>query len=225
MEDFPIEKPDENRFPVPPDFLTVIKTLRPFVSKDASRPWSMGVLLDNGFAYATNNIILVRQSIPWIHHPVVIPLRALDDLLAVQENPVALSSNENSVTFYYRNESWLKTQVVLAPWPDIGALLDAATIPEEPVPQSLLEDVIKVRQFCTNTKFPQVTLGENVESDDGGDKAIVEGYALTKSVWHADHLEMVLRNATKIDFTNYPKPCSFANDSGLFGVFVGVRQQ
>jgi len=223
MEDFPVEKPDADRNKAPDDFIKVVQDLRPFVSKDASRPWSMGILLKDGFAYATNNIILVRQRIDWSGRDVIIPLRALDDLITMKENPLAIAGTDDSVTFFYRDSTWLKTQVLLSPWPDLAKILGSAKQPEDYVPPGFLDDVMKVKAFCSNVKFPQITIGETVESDDGGDKAIVDGYNFPKGVFHADHLTLVLQSATKIDFSNFPAPCSFSNERGLFGVFVGVK--
>jgi hypothetical protein len=44
--------------------LRVLRTLLPFVSVDASRPWSRGVLMRGQSAFATNNIVLVEHWLP-----------------------------------------------------------------------------------------------------------------------------------------------------------------
>ena len=222
-EDFPLAEPMGAEFSVPSNFITVIAHLRPFVSKDASRPWSMGILFKEGYAYATNNITLVRQAIDWDAPDTLIPIRALDDLLTMKENPGVMKISDNDTTFFYKDESWLKSQTLLQPWPNVEAMLEASEAPEDDVPATLLDDVIRVHAFCTNQKFPEISIGETVQSGEGDDQAIIEGYDLPKSRWHADQLTLVLSHANKIDFSPYPKPCTFSNNKGVFGIFVGVR--
>ena len=47
------------------ELLPTLRRLRSFVSEDASRPWSQGVLCVGNHAYATNNVILVRAQLPF----------------------------------------------------------------------------------------------------------------------------------------------------------------
>ena len=221
--DFPIETPQGEEHSVPQDFLEVIKMLRPFVSKDASRPWSMGIQVGPGMAFATNNIILVRKELNWTGLKTIIPLRALDDLLSMQENPSKVQCNENSVTFFYKDSSWLKTQALDLPWPGVKEMFSDLHPPMDKVPHNMLEDVRKVQSFCVNQKFPSIYIGQEIKSGEGDDQAIVEGYNFPDSVFHADQLALVLSEAEMIDFSPYPRPCTFSNSKGMFGLFVGVR--
>lgn len=222
-EDFPLTVPEGELLPVPSNFVKVLTALRPFVSKDASRPWSMGIQFAQGYAYATNNISLVRMATDWNGPPAIIPVRAVDDLITMRETPEEMRVSERAVTFFYHDDSWLKSQFVDSQWPDVAAMLDNVPLAETTVPPTLLDDVTKVHKFCTNQKFPQVFFGDEVKSDEGEDQAVVEGYDLPKSVWHADQIELVLSHAQKIDFSRYPLPCSFVGQEGLHGIFVGVK--
>ena len=227
---FPVDTVRGESVPVPSTLLKALKTIRPFVSKDASRPWSMGVYLSENYAYATNNVILVRVPVDWNSgtdmglSAMVLPTNAIDALLDLQELPSELHVDSTSATFTYNDGSWLKTRLTSAPWPNVAAMLDAAQLPTAIVQPELLEAVQKVKKFCTNVKFPTIQLSEEgVASDDGGgDIASVEGLQLPKSSYNGDMLELVLTHATYIDFTAYPKPCTFQGAGDLEGLFVGL---
>ncbi len=225
-ENFPTDQPRGDSYSVPSDLMKVLKTLKPFISKDASRPWSMGVRFSDNFAYATNNVILARVPVDWPEgHPTfVIPSRAVDALLELAELPSQMNVDENSATFTYNDDSWLKTQLRIDPWPDVGAMLGSMLDPDTEVPGDLLDAVQRVKKFCTNQKFPQVMLSDRgVSSDDGGgDIASIEGFDVPESRFNGDMLEIVLLSATHVDFSHYPKPCTFSGKDGLFGIFVGM---
>lgn len=224
--DFPCDTLTGDSHSVPVTLLTVLAKLRPFVSQDASRPWSMGMRFDAGYAYATNNVILARVPIDWDGPPLVLPRVAINALLELKELPGDVYLTDTSAAFTYNDNSWLKARMQVDGWPNVGAMLDKGDYTSLPVvPAGLLEAVQKVKRFCTNVKFPTIVLSEaGVSSDDGGgDIAAVDGLSLPESQYNADMLETVLTNATHADFSLYPAPCVFKGDGGLEGIFVGTK--
>jgi hypothetical protein len=227
-EDFPVDSPKGTEVPVPKDLLKAVKRLQPFISKDASRPWSMGILFKDGFAYATNNVVLARVPLDWKHVPVVLPKISIDGLVELKEHPTSMFVEEGfSVSFTYNDSMWMKSQLQNSAWPDVGKMLASLDGPEHKVPANMLDAVQRCKKFCTNVKFPAIKISaEGISSDDGGgDIASFEGFELHDGVYNGDMLELVLTNATHIDFGNYPKPCTFSGDDELFGLFVGMVMQ
>lgn len=222
---FPVDKKGGVPFPVPDNFIAVLNALRPFVSKDASRPWSMGLRFSQGRAFATNNIILASYPVDWTAPDVVLPVVAIEALINLRRLPKTVCIDDTSATFEYSDSTWLKTRLQTAAWPGVEAMLDATPDATMLVPEELLDAVQTVKRFCTNVKFPTVVLSnEGVSSDDGGgDIASVEGLNLHTSTWNADNLELVLMSATYIDFSAYPAPCSFKGLDGLKGIFIGIK--
>jgi len=43
--------------------LLALRTLQPFIGDDATRDWSNGIWIHEGFAYATNNVVLARVEV------------------------------------------------------------------------------------------------------------------------------------------------------------------
>ena len=226
-DSFPVDAPRGEDIPVPVDLLSVLKKLRPFISQDASRPWSTGLLLSSGFAYATNNVILARVPLAWYGPKIVLPVSAVDALIDLRELPSTMWVEEgSSVSFKYNDTSWLKTQLKNGDWPDVAKMLHGLPTPSEKIPDGLLDAVQRVKKFCTNLKFPVIRLSpEGVSSDDGGgDLATIDDFSVAEGFYNGDMLELMLLSATHADFTLYPKPCTFIGDGGLAGLFVGVQQ-
>lgn len=95
----------------------VLGRLEPFAAEDASRPWATSICLSGGFAYATNNVALVRCPLPVpVPLPVNIPATVVPAV--VQRGPVVdIGCDGNAVTFYYADSSWVRTSLIEGEWP------------------------------------------------------------------------------------------------------------
>jgi len=148
--DFPVDKPRGDEQAVPDDLLKAIRRLQPFISKDASRPWSMGILFKDGFAYATNNVVLARIPMDWKGPAIVLPRVAIDSLVELKEHPSTMHVEDGmSVAFTYNDGMWLKSQLQNSAWPDVGKMLEGVDGPEHKVPAGMLDAVQRVKKFCT----------------------------------------------------------------------------
>lgn len=201
--------------------LPVLRTLRPFVSEDASRPWACGILFRNGNAYATNNIIVA--GIPAVSFPqdINLPGFLVDELLRLNLEPETIVANSDSITFRFSDSSWCKSSLLAATWPPVENMVpESAT---EQVPKGLIRAVEQVLPFCLDPKQPLIFLGaDGVKTSDGDKSATVGGFELAESVYRAEPLLAVLRGATHVNFSDYPKPAGFQGLNGLRGLLVGV---
>lgn len=228
--DFPRAALDGNEVYTPPDFLEAISRLKPFISEDASRPWSMAVHIENGYAYATNNIIVMRTPIQWDAGgvgganwgagEVNLPVQLVDRLLDIDANPTAIHIGPSHASFSF-GDVWLRSQLVNMPWPNVAGMFSKQA--DEPVPAELKEAVTKIKDFCVNEKFPVIRLGDVVKTDDGETGAEFDGFDFPEAAFHADQLMKVLAIATHIDFTAYPAPCPVRGDK-LEGLIVGLKK-
>ena len=169
--------------------------------------------------------MLARIPMDWKGPAIVLPRVAIDSLVELKEHPSTMHVEDGmSVAFTYNDGMWLKSQLQNSAWPDVGKMLEGVDGPEHKVPAGMLDAVQRVKKFCTNVKFPAITLSaEGISSDDGGgDTATFDDFVCSASTFNGDMLELVLGSATHIDFSSYPKPCTFSGDDGLFGLFVGM---
>ena len=96
-------------------------------------------------------------------------------------------------------------------------------IPE--VVAGLNEAVTKIVDFCPDSDFQCIVLSDGkVSTTEGNISAEVEGFEVPEGRYRATVLQAVLDHATHIDFGFYPSAVPFKTDTGLQGVFVGVRQ-
>lgn len=106
-------------------FLGGLSRVLPFVSDDASRPWSCGVLVKAGSMFATNNASLVQYWFGAVF-PVdcVVPRMAIKELLRIKKPPVSIQSDGKSMTFHYEDGCWLRTQLLELKWPNIEKIIE-----------------------------------------------------------------------------------------------------
>lgn len=220
VEDFPRAMLDGERFDLAPGFVSAISRLQPFISDDASRPWSLSVLLSKDFAYATNNVILARTPIVWTSADLALPLDLVEQLLEIGTDPDAIYIGPSHVGFSY-GDTWIRSAVMVLVWPDVARFISKVPA-DEHVPDELVSAVTRIKDFCVNDKFPIINFGTQVSTDNGEYGASFEGFDLPEARFHADQLMKVLSLATHINFSSYPKPCAWRGD-GLEGMISGLR--
>ena len=222
-ESFPEIFPQGEFVKVEPGFLATIKRLAAFISDDASRNWSRGILFKGQSAFATNNIVLAES---WLGYdfPVTvnIPKTAINELLRINEEPVSLQMTENRISFHFEGDRWLCSQTYETNWPDLSRVLDTRSEPKE-LPATLFNDVESLLPFTDNFNaiFLKEGLISTTENDDNG--ASVENAEVTFTGKYDARQLLLLRGvATTMDFTLYPAACMFFGDK-IRGAIVGMR--
>lgn len=207
-------------------FVESLARLRPFVGKDASRPWACGVLLTDEYAYATNNQVLARcpLSVPFTNCNV--PSDMVDELLTVSKRaqavPDAFWQEDNVLSLRLPGDVWVSSRLFDSEWPDVARMFPEW---EDGVGGlgHLLQDVMSVQPFCPDPKNPTVKLGpQGVSTLEGDMCANVDGQSFPECAFRVETLIDVLRVATRVDFSAYPNPVPFSGP-GIEGVMVGVR--
>jgi len=203
--------------------VAALKRLKPFISDDASRPWSCSLLFKNNILYATNNVILV--SLPFVS-PInaSFPISAIDEMIRVGQDPVAMMQQDNYIYFIY-DKFWMRVLPSSLEWPDVQKMLDKFDYEQLPaVPGQLADAVTKIAHFHPDPKFPVVVFdAKGVHTMDGVHSASVEGIELPEARFRAEMIEKTLDEAIKADFTTYPSPCPFSGTGNLKGMIIGVR--
>lgn len=202
-------------------FLPMLRKLRPFISDDASRPWSNGILLRDGYAYATNNVIMARTPFAWDFGDINLPVYAVDELLRIGEEPAELLLQESALTFVL-GDAWLRAQLLTGEWPDVASRMDVLE-QGAPVPDGIAAAIEKILPFCPDPKLPEIVFSKDgISTAEGEHCAAVEGITLPAGRYRAEVLLLVLTVATHMNLAAYPAPIAFEGD-GVEGVFVGLR--
>jgi DNA polymerase III sliding clamp (beta) subunit (PCNA family) len=223
IEEFPDIPPSGEVIPLTGGILDPLKKLAPFIAEDASRPWARGILLDGQSAFATNNLILVEYWLGY-NFPVRLnlPRAAVMELLRINEEPRLLQVDENSCTFHFEGDRWLRSTVYATAWPDIRKVLDIVGNLKK-VPASLWEAITDLLPFTDDLGKIHLSPGliETHIVDGNGASTEVQGLE-GAGIFNAKQLLLLEKIVEKIDFSNYPQPCPFVGDR-LRGVIMGMR--
>jgi DNA polymerase III sliding clamp (beta) subunit (PCNA family) len=201
--------------------LDVLDMLHPFVSKDASRPWSRGVLIKEGFAYATNNIVLVRAPVPWKGDAINVPAECVAELARVRLPVTHVQQDERSITFHFEGGAWLRSSLFSLEWPDLDRFF-AQDPPEQAITADMCSIVEELLPFVEDATFPKITL------HNWGVSVADASYDVTLPVdgehpisFHASPLLEALRIAETWDLSE--APYTFSNAEGVRGVLMPMR--
>ncbi len=200
-----------------------LKTIYPFIGKDAARPWGMGVLLDGKSAYATNNVCLVEYWIG-VDFPirVNIPRAAIAELIRVDDYPTHGQITENSISFHYPDGKWLRTQLYETNWPDVAKILDTTSCPQA-IPEEFYTALDSLKPF-TNPQGEVFMKQEFFHTHHD----IMEGasydinFVPVDSLYSLEMLQLLKGVATHADFSAYPQPCMFFGEN-LRGAVIGRK--
>jgi hypothetical protein len=203
--------------------IPMLKKLAPFISTDASRPWSNTVLIWEGHAYATNNVILLRGEIP-VSSILVLPVYLVDEMVRIGEEPLSIKSNGHGVTVEYATFK-LKGQRIMDEWPSALVSLRQKMLRDD-LPEALpnlYENVVKLKPFFPDEKLPVVVFSEEgIGTRDGVQSALLEIEGLPAGLYRFESLVATLEIATHIDFTMYPQSIPFRG-AGIEGLLTCMR--
>lgn len=205
--------------------LQAVKAIYPFIGDDASRPWSNGILFVGQSAFATNNVIAVEY---WTEanfpRALNIPRAAIKEMMRIDEAPEAVQLAENSITFHYSGNRWLRTQLFETKWPDLSKVLDRESNPT-PMNEGLFEALKVVKPFTDKAGRILFKGGGKIAThaeETEGAGYDIEGFDHI-GVYNIEMLSLLEGAATSIDWSAYPSPCMFFGDR-LRGAIVGMKQ-
>lgn len=201
-----------------------LKAVERFIGNDASRVWGTGVLVKDGSLFATNNVVLVQYWIGAAFPNVVnIPHAAVKEMLRIGEPPIFAQLAANSITFHYLEDRWVRTQLLVTEWPDLGRILNKES-QQLPIDERLFKGLETIKPFVE--KNGCVIFKDNHISthDDGAEGA---EYYIPDLLWegryHISMLELLEGVAQTIDWSTYPSPCIFQGGM-LRGAIIGMRK-
>lgn len=225
-EAFPVTEPEGDSLDFPTGgVLKALKALLPFVAKDASRPWACGILLRDQSAHATNNSVLIEY---WLGYrfPLAlnIPKDAVTEMLRIGEEPLRMQCTENSVTFFYSGDRWLKTQLYSLEWPDLNKVFNDPATNLVAIPEGLWESLEDLQPFVDKLRRIYVTDGKLSTHREDAEGALIEVTGLAGSgIYNVDFLLELQGIAEQIDLHWRDGKGIFFYGAGIRGAMMGQR--
>ncbi len=219
----PQVEPAGEMIPLPPGLLAVLETVQPFVSVDASRPWSRGVLLRGQSAFATNNIVLIEHWLPFVFpRDINVPAEAVKEMIRIGLEPTHMQIEERAVTFHYASGAWLRTALGITEWPDLGKVLDRPCNPI-PIPAGFFEGTRKLDAFADKTNRIYFRGGTLSTTETEGEGACYDLEDFGGVGCHYIKQVLALEGvAQTLDFKMFPSPCIWFGNM-VRGAIVGIR--
>jgi hypothetical protein len=222
-EPFPDVKPEGVTVKPTGNMLEALERLVSFVGEDASRPWARGILFRGASAFATNNIVAIEF---WLGYTfpmeLNIPEEVVKELLRIREEPILLQMNENSVTFHFEGDRWLRTQQLSTKWPEVDKILEREST-QQPFPADFYPAMEKVLPFIDEHErlFFHTDRVSTSATDGVGASVVVPGI-VEGPLFNVKQLQKLEGIIKSIDFSMYPNPCIFYGDR-LRGAILGMR--
>lgn len=206
--------------------MTALATLQPFISADASRQWSNGVLLKGSSAFATNNVIAAEY---WVGAPLpiecVIPRVTVNEMLRIKIPPTHIQVAETSITFHYEENKWIRTSLLDTAWPNLQNILDKSCTGAamSDVAGDLFEAIEVIKPFTDKNGriyFEQNNVRTHFDKEEGASHYINDPAMV--GVYRYEMFNLLKGVAKQADFSKWPEACPFAADR-LRGVIIGIR--
>lgn len=222
-------EPEGQEVDLGPNFMEGIKALQPAMGIDASRPWAMGIKLQSQSMFVTNNVLLAEywhgSTIPI---DVVIPSVAIDELIRIKQPPTKVQVTDNSISFWYGEDRWLRTSLVESTgWPTdrLPELFSHSQGPQLPFPGDFFETVDKLKPFVNDAGTVFVLpdrMATSLVDGEGASVELVMSGVDEPQAYNQKQLVLLGLLAKTIDWTSYPRPCMFQGNR-LRGVLIGQR--
>jgi hypothetical protein len=231
-DEFPPIDPDGELVELKPGLLDAFKVLAPMIAEDASRPWARGILLRDGSAFATNNVVIGQY---WVGYKMPfdmnVPDECIKEVLRVKMDPTGVSATTRSITFHFPDGRWIKSQLLTTDWPNVSPVLDKPS-DSTPIPSEFFPNLTRLAPYADISRRLFIrgnTLSTHVEEGLGA-SAIVHGLPEgLRGVYNLDLLRSLDGLVATIDFTLYPQPALYFGpntDAGyplLRGAVVGMK--
>ena len=199
-----------------------------FVGNDASRPWSNGILFQNQTVVATSNAVLIQIWVPETRMPELnLPAQAVRELLRVKRPPSKMQIDDNSVTFYYPDTSWIRCHLLSTHWPNLDTLLDSGKeVALCQLPHDFFEGLESILQF-TDKDLGSIYLQDNAmcthKAQDVGAVYTFDTPFDGSGCFNGVQLMKLKGVANAMDFTTDSRKCSFFGDNHVRGFIAKMR--
>ncbi|MFZ1074795.1 MAG: hypothetical protein WAN50_00245 [Minisyncoccia bacterium] len=212
----PMMAPDAPVALVDVRFLDSLAHVASLVADNATTVLQASIQLCGRSVRATDTEVIV-ESWHGIDMPpgLLIPKSAANALLKCGKKPVRFGVSQLSLTFWYEDNSWIKTQLFTnTELPDMDRILNVASNPW-PTPKGLFEAAASIAPFSTNglAKFADngVMKTDNADTDLLANMTVA-GLPAGLS-FKFKNLKSIAAFAKQIDFTASPKFALFFGDN------------
>lgn len=195
----------------------------PILSETAQRAMMAGALLQAGSVVGTNGALLVEY---WhgIDLPpgLLVPKAALEAICKTPKKLTQFGFSQNSATFFFHDNSFIKSQLYSEAYPDYARIFPANVNPW-PLPEGFFDGIGKIRSLSDDNivYFDSASMFVKDAQKNQSGSFDVEGLK-SGLAFNMDYLAIVKEFFKQVDFeTEHGKAVFFGDD--VRGALMGVR--
>lgn len=210
--------PDPGIGQIGPSLAKAFEVLGPLSTDSAQDVAYASILLRSGSALATNGHVAFEFWHGYNLPTVAIPKAAVEAVAGCGKTLCGFGYNEGrSITFFFDDDSWIKTQLFTDEWPDVDSILNRQSN-AWPVPKGFFQGVDTLAPFSDAVFFGENDLHSHPNGTEGA-TFTVEGIA-PGQIFANKYLKMIESLATRIDFTTYQNMLYFFGEN-IRGLILG----
>lgn len=225
--DIPPIMPDPMAAPLNGEFRKALEIASLPVQESATRVICNSVWFTNGSCCGTDGKIMLEYwhglSLP----PVLVPKASINAVLKCGKEFKGIGASASSVTFWFADDSWIKTQIYAETMPDHNALLSREHTPTV-LPDNLYEAIEAVAPLSPNGLVHWID--DTVYSHEHGRDGIGASYQLERGdnpsnaiSFNAAQMAMIKPFVKQIDLTRGSQYTIFYGDN-IRGCMAGVHE-
>jgi hypothetical protein len=212
LESLPELECSPSAWPIDSRLTDGLRLALPLVNEKADRLVCATVMVKTGSLIATNGAIIFQLwhgcSLPRI----ILPKVAVEILVKCKKKPVGIGWNETTATFWFEDQSWIKTKVFPDEWPDITASLPSGLVEIKPFPLHFFDVAAEIGKFSQ-----VINCGENMVSSydpflnltTGAHREIELGGIPINKAYSSESLKLISKYATHFNDSELPNGTLF----------------
>lgn len=199
--------PDAPCAHINPAVFNSLLIVSPIANENAQRIMLASALLRSGSAVATDGVIIMEHWHGVDLPPCIIPKSFISIINKIQKPPIHFGFSTKSATFYFDDQSWIRTQLYSERWPDIDRVLNTQNN-QWPMPGGLWEALEKIAPFVN--ELGQVYFADKMVrtapiNDETGAMCEIEGSLPAGLCLDLERLMMIGDKATSVDWLGGPE--------------------
>lgn len=224
-EDMPALAPDPASWPIDDRLKIGFDMISGFtVDNDKRKIVETSMLLQANSMIATDSAVMLEFWHGIDLPTMTIPKTFISAVMNCKKKLVSFGYSVNSCTFWFEDESWIKTQLYEEKWPDVGLILNRPCKPE-PLPKGFYDALRDIEPFSNGKEAEKVVYFNNNALQSHRDK--VEGAVCeVRGIQHGPafnikRLKRIEHCVDTVDFYSHDVMYFFGN--GVRGALAGVR--
>lgn len=158
--------PDAEIAPIDDSLLVALKKVAPLLSATGQTLIEQSIQLNGGSCLSTNRTVVLEA---WhgfdLPDGILLPKAIVTGLNKAKKTLRGFGVSDKTATFYFDDDTWLRSQRFQGKWPEIKAHLMRGPVPPLPVPPQLFECVEKIAPFSPDG-FIHIKQGMMSSHDD-----------------------------------------------------------